>query len=78
MEFRRPLDDKGRIVLPADLRERWKTGELIIRPDGEVALIYPPRINRERLLNSLETILLEEKLRQRAIVEFKHKKKGGG
>jgi DNA-binding transcriptional regulator/RsmH inhibitor MraZ len=66
MEFRRPLDDKGRIVLPADLRERWKAGELIIRPNGSLALLYPPSTSGEKLLDSLEMMLLEMKIKHRS------------
>jgi bifunctional DNA-binding transcriptional regulator/antitoxin component of YhaV-PrlF toxin-antitoxin module len=55
----RPVDGKGRVVLPKDLLENWKCKEVELRPDAFVALVSPRGADPRKVIRSIE-ILLED------------------
>jgi hypothetical protein len=55
----RPVDGKGRVVLPKDLLENWKCREVALHPNAFVALVTPEGADLKKIIRSVE-ILLED------------------
>ena len=55
----RPVDGKGRVVLPKDLLENWKCRKVALHPNAFVALVTPEGADLKKIIRSVE-ILLED------------------
>jgi DNA-binding transcriptional regulator/RsmH inhibitor MraZ len=55
----RPVDSKGRIVLPKDLLENWNCKEVVLHPNAFATLVTPKGADLKKVIRSIE-ILLED------------------
>ena len=55
----RPVDERGRVVLPKDLLDNWKCREVALHPNAFAALVTPKGADLKKVIRSVE-ILLED------------------